>query len=345
MSLRIAALAAALAAAACAHAPGDAAMPSRTGEAPLVPAAVLSTSGFEGEASIAGGTYDGFAEGASEVWPWASVTKQVLAVMVMQAVSDGNLALDGSASAYLPAMLGPMQSPTVRQLLQHRSGLRNSDDSPEGADGRPDFYTDGPTGLPWCLEEREAPPTEGWRYNNCDYIVLGAILETVSGMPLADLFRERIARPAGLVDTRFLTPGEMRNFAGYDAGYAATLPRYGAAGALAGPLSDMLRFDRALAEGVLIDDQSRAQLWDGDPALGFMALGQWVFEAPLAGCDAPVRIVERRGGIGKYQVRNVILPERAIHLALVTADGEFDFGEIWTGSGVMHDFLAAAACG
>ena len=49
-------------------------------------------------------------------------------------------------------------------------------------------------------------------------------------------------------------------------------------------------------------------MWTGDPALGYMALGQWAFDAPLEGCIGDVRIIERRGAIGKYQLRNIILP-------------------------------------
>ena len=94
----------------------------------------------------------------------------------------------------------------------------------------------------------------------------------------------------------------------------------------------MLLFDRALMDGVLLGDEALAQLWNGDPAAGSMALGQWVFEAPLSGCGTPVRIVERRGEIGDYQLRNIMLPDLGIAVALATDQPDFDFGEIWSGS-------------
>ena len=280
----------------------------------------------------------------ADAWPWASVTKQVLAVMVMQQVEDGTLDLDAPADSYLAGVAGSTLSPTIRQLLQHRSGLRNPDDSPADANGFPSFYSDGPTGLDWCLAERTAPPQE-WRYNNCDYIVLGAILEEVTGQDIESLFRDGIAEPAGLHDTRFLTADEMRDYEGREAIYDLRIARYGASAALVGPLEEMLRFDRALLNGELLGEEARDVLWNGDPSLGYMALGQWVFTAPLKGCDTPVRVVERRGAIGKYQVRNIILPDRDFVVALATDRAEFDFGEIWSGTGVMHDALAAAACG
>lgn len=278
-----------------------------------------------------------------ERWPWASVTKQVLAVLAMQQVEAGTLDLDAPADRYLPELASKVPSPSIRQLLQHRSGLANPDDSPPDATGFPSFYSEGPTGLDWCLADRSAP-SDQWRYNNCDYIVLGAILENVTGEPIEALLEKRIAIPSGWRDTALLRAGSARDFAGRDPVYTTRIARYGTSAALIGPLADMLRFDRALMAGKLLGPEARAAMWQGDPQLGYMALGQWVFDAPLEGCDAPVRIVERRGAIGKYQVRNIILPQRDMALALATADGEFDFGEIWTGSGALHDALAALAC-
>ncbi|MFB0610880.1 serine hydrolase domain-containing protein [Aurantiacibacter poecillastricola] len=276
-------------------------------------------------------------------WPWASVTKQVLAVVLMQEVEAGRIDLDTPASTYLPGFTGGARIPTVRQLLQHRAGLRNPDDTPADTDGFPSFYSDGPTGPEWCLAER-VDPTDEWRYNNCDYIVIGALLERVTGQELGPLLEERIGGPAGWQDTRLETPEGGPEYYGRDESYDKRIARYGSSGALVGTLEDMLRFDRALLEGRLLGEDALATLWNADPSLGYMALGQWVFEAPLKGCEVPVRIVERRGAIGKYQVRNIILPRQDTVLAMATEQEDFDFGEIWAGSGAMYDFLSAVAC-
>lgn len=285
------------------------------------------------------------------IWPWASVTKQVVAVLAMQQVAEGRLTLDTPVSAYLPQLAGGRTvAPTLRQLLQHRSGLRNADDSARDANGFPSFYSNGPTGLDWCLADRAVPPTDGWRYNNCDYIVVGAILERVTGKPLADLFQDRIAQPAGLDALRLangIRPEQMEwETGGPTVSELAILSRYGAAGGLVGAAIDMLAFDAALMEGRLLPADARVQLWKGDPALGFMALGQWVFDARLKGCGAPVRLVERRGAIGRYQVRNVIAPDlgRAVVMLTSRGEGEFDFGEIWSASGFSYAVLSSELC-
>ncbi|UUL81593.1 serine hydrolase domain-containing protein [Sphingomonas qomolangmaensis] len=279
-------------------------------------------------------------------WPWASVSKQVLAILTMQQVDAGRVALDATVDAYLPALKGGGIAPTIRELLQHRSGLRNPDDSPIDAAGDPGFYSTGPTGLDWCLADRKAPGGD-WAYNNCDSIVLAAALERVSGKTLAALFDEGLAKPLALAGTRYVDAGAdgLPDFARpLPPGYAVSFERYGAAGGLAGTGADLLAIDRALAAGTLMSPAARQAMWAGDPALGYMALAQWVFDAPLKGCSKPVRIVERRGGIGRYQVRNIILPDVDRIVILFTDDEKLEFGEIWQGKGLSHDLLAATAC-
>nr|WP_279639200.1 serine hydrolase domain-containing protein [Sphingomicrobium sediminis] len=276
-------------------------------------------------------------------WPWASVTKQIVATLVMQQVDAGRMALDAPAYAYLPEI--GEGSPTVRQLLQHQSGLRNPDESDPDAEGLPSFYTDGPTGLDWCLAERGPVPSEGWSYNNCDYIVLGAMLERLTGKTLADLMQRDIFEPAGIKYTDFADVESDWGIFGAEEEMLARVARYGASAGLVGQPREMVKFDRALMDGLLLSEEARAEMWAGDPALGYMGLGQWSFPAPLAGCEEPVQLVERRGGIGPYQIRNFIAPDRGAALALLTYQPDFEFGEIWTGEGFSFDVLSAALCG
>lgn len=317
-------------------------------------------SGFQGVfavsrdgARVAGGAVGEAAPGRpfsdEMIFPWASVTKQAVATMVMQDVARGRLRLDAPASRYFPRLVGGPRPPTVRELLQHRSGLRNPEDSPPDANGLPGFYTGGPTGIEWCLGGR-AQPGGAWRYNNCDYLLLGGLLELVNRRPLADLFAERIAGPIGarvrFVNAQTGLDADTVWAGGPGIGYTEALARFGSAGALVGTAEDMLAFDQALMSGALVPERERAEMWRGDPKLGFQALGQWSFTASLKGCSRPVRIVERRGGIGDFQVRNFIAPDQGVAMVLLTNRGEdrFPFGEVWQGRGASHDLLASALC-
>ena len=278
-----------------------------------------------------------------EGWPWASVTKQVIAVLVMREVEDGRISLGSDVGHWIPALRG--RGLTVENLLRHRSDLPNPDDTPADESGFPRFYSNNGDALSYCTRQGEAPADGGWAYNNCDYIVLGAVLEKSTDSSLDLLLAQGIGLESGWINTSFLTPDSERDFASRSGDEdARRIAGYGAAGALVGPLDDILAFDRALMSGRLLGDDALARLWRSDPSAGSMALGQWVFEAPLAGCDAPVRLVERRGAIGRYQVRNIMLPDRGIAIALATDQADFDFGEIRAGSGAMHDALAELAC-
>ncbi len=297
---------------------------------------------YSGARRVAGGSVGAAVAGQpggfdfQAAWPWASVTKQVVATLVMQEVEAGRVALDVPAGRYLPALSSGPQ-PTVRQLLQHRAGLRN----PEGA----------PQGLAWCLSGRTAPGGN-WSYNNCDYLVLGALLERTTRTPLPQLFARRIAEPLGLT-AGFIAPQATAPDAAWPGGPTpaerAEIARYGAAGALVGTATDLITFDRALLSNALIPVGARDRMWAGDGKLGYMALGQWAFSAPLSGCAGPVRIVERRGSIGRFAVRNLILPDSGLSMVLFTNRGDPDdgpgsFGEIWQGKGITHRILSAAAC-
>lgn len=120
---------------------------------------------------------------ADEPFPVASVTKQWLAVMVLQLVEAGNFTLDDSLSARLPSVDKPWaRKITLRQLLTHTSGL------PQPEAVIPDFYqradvAPNATALAKLLAAKDPEEAPGLKfsYNNSDYMYLSAVLETVRG--------------------------------------------------------------------------------------------------------------------------------------------------------------------
>jgi CubicO group peptidase (beta-lactamase class C family) len=283
-------------------------------------------------------------------WRWASVTKQVVAILVMREVEADRIKLDEPVSTYLPAFRSPNAgTATIRNLLQHRAGLPNPDAGEEP--GLPAYYRSDFTGsrdpaTGFCAGPVTGAPGGNWAYNNCDYMVLGAVLEAVTGLSWDKLFQRDIAGPLGF-ELAGAYPGERFTRWGFVDGVREPqfdLSTYGAAAGLYGEPDDILAIDNALMRGDLLGPEALAEMWKGDPDLGYMALGQWVFEVPLKGCADPVKIVERRGDVGAVQVRNFILPDKQIAVVAFSQEKPFDFGEVWMGSGFAHDLLAAAAC-
>ena len=289
------------------------------------------------------------------VWRWASVTKQITATIAMQEVAAGRLDLDAPISRYLPDSKAPFADRiTSRMLMQHISGLPRTEDSPLGADEWPEFYlaaSDSPnTGEAWCEGPTDRAPPADFHYGDCDFIVMGAVIEQTSGKTYASLVRDRITRPLGIRSVG-LARDKRHYVTGYEAGKRESplfrLENFGAAGALYGTTHDLLSFDRALMTGSLLPADARAQMWSGDPKLGFAAFGQWAFSSPLKDCgNEPIRIVERRGAIGGVVLRNIILPDLDTVVIMTSNRAEADaaYGEIWQQKGVSHDVLRAVLC-
>lgn len=305
---------------------------------------------FQGEVLIArngevlheqavGAMNDSQPHAVGTTWRWASVTKQIVAVLVMQEVERGHLSLDATLRTVLPSFKGPTRNDvTLRMLLQHTSGLPNPDDTPLTADGgMPSFYSRATPSLSFC-EGPVTPRGTGFSYNNCDYLVLGAVLERVTKTPWATLVKQRFK----------LQPAFTSPVVGYDETGAHEPPfelaSFGAAGALGGTLRELLRFDESLRTGALLKPKSLEVLWAGVPALGYQALGQWSYQAPVKGCSEPVELIERRGEIGGVQVVNVIAPARGTVVLLFSNTSKTRWGDVWRGEGLLHDTLAATMC-
>lgn len=141
----------------------------------------------------------------------ASVTKQFTGLAVMLLVEDGKLDIDRPLRHYLPDLDGPNGAPTLRQLLNHTGGVRDALESAAF------FLTGGlfpqiPAGLTHAWSSRFSDanfaPGEAWSYSNYGYMLLSLAIEKVSGLSLAEFFRQRLFAPLGMNDSA-LYPDDM----------------------------------------------------------------------------------------------------------------------------------------
>jgi len=195
-----------------------------------------------------------------------SVTKSFVATVVLQLVGEGKLSLDASVERWLPGLVPNGQSITIHQLLNMTSGLFNYSEDP-----RVDApYLAGNLGYVWSPKELVAiavshkplfAPGKGWAYCNTCYVLLGLIVETVSGHALGVELRQRIFLPLHLRATSFDTKRRMSGR--YAHGYyrdgkklidvSALSPSQGwAAGAMVSTADDVLTFFDALYGGRLL---------------------------------------------------------------------------------------------
>jgi len=192
-----------------------------------------------------------------------SITKPFVATVVLQLVAEQKLTLDDAVARWLPGAVPNGEHITLRQLLNHTSGL-----FPFGADRV--FVTQAfrdPLRA-WTPREIIAiaarhPPTfapgAGWSYSDTNYFVLGLIVERVTGHPLATELERRILAPLGLRATSLPARPDIAgpHAHGYflrplqDVTVGSPSVQW-AAGALVSNAHDLARFFRALLGGRLL---------------------------------------------------------------------------------------------
>jgi D-alanyl-D-alanine carboxypeptidase len=139
----------------------------------------------------------------------ASNVKPMLATVILQLVADGRVALDAPVRTYLPGIIPPKAGDdgriTVRHLLQHTSGLHNhSEELPIGAGFTPfKHYTRKDLLDLGFSKGPDFRPGEDWHYSNTGYVVLGMIVEQVTGHSWRDEIRSRIFDRLGMTESYF----------------------------------------------------------------------------------------------------------------------------------------------
>ena len=136
------------------------------------------------------------------IFDLASLTKPIAtATAVMQLVEDGRIRLDDRIASHLPDFgRHGKDTITVRHLLTHVGGLRGDLDLEDPWIGRD-------TALELAAEEIPlAAPGERFIYSDIGFLVLGALIEHVTGLPLEQFVKQRITTPLGMKDTGFTPP-------------------------------------------------------------------------------------------------------------------------------------------
>ncbi len=142
----------------------------------------------------------------------ASLTKvMATAPAIMLLMERGQIELDALVQDYLENFAnGGKETITVRHLLTHTSGLRPGIDHTIEVDGIQEEWTGYETaiGLAKAEKVQHVPGTE-FIYSDINYILLGEIIERLSGVPLQDFTRTEIFEPLGMSDTGYLPSPEL----------------------------------------------------------------------------------------------------------------------------------------
>jgi len=288
----------------------------------------------------------------------ASITKLFTATLILQLAEQRRLDLDGTIGTYLPDYRGEAAARvTVRQLLNHTSGLRNIDAIPNIEDERQAIraqvedavrhdrlplyqtpYSSDDLLRKFCSDPLVNAPGKVFDYNNADYIILGKIIERAYGKPFGAVLGERILAPlnmrhSGLMRHQEVVPGLADAYSlGADRRTLQhDMPVYPenwyAAGALYSSAGDLLRFANALFGGRLIGRPMLDQMTT--PGLDRYGLGLWVYDTKAGGVMH--RVAKRPGHIMGTQSQLYRFLDSDLTVILLSNAGTMD----------LDDFVAA----
>jgi uncharacterized protein YbbC (DUF1343 family)/CubicO group peptidase (beta-lactamase class C family) len=138
------------------------------------------------------------------VFDLASLTKPIAtATAVMKLFEEGKVRLNDPVARYIPEFgNNGKEEITVRQLMTHFSGLRAGLDMVPAWAGKEEAYRKANS------EKPIVPPGSQFIYSDIDYIVLGQLVERVSGMPLDAYVQKNVLEPLDLEHTRYLPPAD-----------------------------------------------------------------------------------------------------------------------------------------
>jgi D-alanyl-D-alanine carboxypeptidase len=146
---------------------------------------------------------------ATTIYRLASITKEFTAAAILHLTERGRLTLDDPIGDYLPDYPGDGRQITIRQLLSHTSGLSAATVSPL-------LEESGGVGIDRnelidlvAAQPLDSEPGSEHSYSNVGYILLGLLIEHVTGTAYADYVQNEILRPLGL-DRTFQCPDEQR---------------------------------------------------------------------------------------------------------------------------------------
>lgn len=258
-----------------------------------------------------------------------SITKMFTATMIMQLVEEGKLTLETKLGTYYPAVPNANEI-TMEQMLTHHSGLYNFTD-----DEYLNFYTKPKTQQEILdIIAKQTPdfkPGERAEYSNANYILLGYIIEKLTGKSYAENLRSRITNRIGLKNTSVGSKINPKNNEAYSYSFNGvnwivedetdmSLP--GGAGAVVSNTGDLIKFVDALFNKKLVSETSLSKMTtikDG--------YGMGMFQAPFYDKKG----YTHNGGIDGFSSSLVYFPGDKLEVALLMNGLAYQMNDIMIG--------------
>jgi D-alanyl-D-alanine carboxypeptidase len=208
---------------------------------------------------------------AETVYQVGSLTKQFTAAAIMLLIEEGKLALTDGVSRHLPEAPATWSQVSVHHLLNHTSGIPSYTKlippvlrMDQGL--RPDEVFQKVAALPLDFQ-----PGEKFEYNNSGYLILGLIIERVSGQPYGKFLESRIFKPLGMSSTMIydwlqIIPNRGAGYVVKDGKWenapVISMSAAFSAGALMSNAKDLAVWAEALRAGKVLKPESLDLMWN-----------------------------------------------------------------------------------
>ncbi len=258
-------------------------------------------------------------------YPIGSISKQFTAAAILMLQEEGKLSLDDPVSRFLPELTRAGEV-TIRELLSQTSGYQ---------DFWPQDYVPPAMLKPvtannilnrWARIPLDFDPGTQWQYSNTNYVIAGLIVEKAGGVPLMQLFHERVFTPLRM--TSVLSVEQDKSMASEPAGYlryALGPPRPApdegagwlfAAAELAMTASDLARWDISMIDQAVLQAASYRQMETE------VLLKNGVGTRYALGLDVGLsdgrRMLAHGGEVSGFVARNVVFPDDRAAIVVLT---------------------------
>ncbi|NNF36821.1 MAG: serine hydrolase [Saprospiraceae bacterium] len=255
-----------------------------------------------------------------------SITKQFTSVAIMMLEEEGKLNTDDLLTNYIPEYPIGDRKVTVAHLLNHTSGIKSYTGMPGFMQNNTrDYYEVDSLIEVFDEEPFDFEPGTQWSYNNSGYILLGAIIERVSGMSYADFIQERIFDPLNMTDSYYDDAQQMipNRIPGYspsregivNSNYLDMSIPY-AAGSLLSNVEDLAKWNKAVFDGKLISKASMDKIFkptilaDGNEQPYGFGWGIGKFQGS--------KIYAHGGGIFGFLTKGIYAPDEDVYVAVLS---------------------------
>lgn len=273
------------------------------------------------------------------VFDIASMSKQFTAAAVVLLQQQGHLSLDDDARKYIPELHADGRVISIRQLLQHTSGIRDYLDLMDLAGQRPEDTVVSQSDVVNVIaaqKELNFAPGEAFRYENSSYALMATIVKRVSGKSLREFAAENMFGPLGMRATRFrddhteVIPNRACGYEPREGGWSSVTPVYDEVGdgGIWTTTADLAKWDANFYKPVILGKEGlRTMVTQAVLNNGLKmsyALGLFI------GTHEGREMVSHGGVDPGYRAEMLRFPEQALTVAVLANNPAYDVSGLAT---------------